>query len=91
VLAGFLLVAQLFVQLHAVGHLDDEAHNGQGEGPCLVCLLSADMEAGDIPSVASSDRHHAPTEQTAPTYLIVLGHSFRAFAVRAPPPISSVA
>ena len=90
-LAGLLLFAQFFTQLHALGHLEDSRQDAAGEATCLVCLLGAGLDAGAVQAGAGSCSQHQPAEPVACVYSFVSVYAFHAFAVRAPPLSSSIA
>lgn len=85
-LAWLLMFAQLFVQIHSLGHLDDQGGDGQDEDICQLCLLGSNLHAGGAvdtaPFIGTTHSVEAPVTRRIPPLPCQL---LFAFSVRAPP------
>jgi hypothetical protein len=91
VLVWLLLAAQLFSQLHAIGHLDDAAHDGHSEGVCLVCVLSSGLDSDSVVQLAWSDRRFESPQLAHVRCRNVTPKRLTTYQGRAPPLPSSIA
>ncbi|MGD8910266.1 MAG: hypothetical protein PVI92_13065 [Chromatiales bacterium] len=90
VFALLLTLAQLVAQLHGLEHLTDLGDGQHAGEVCALCILSAELHAGDTATITisyDSRRCSAPVENSYP---FVAAFPFIAFTGRAPPAFSTI-
>ena len=90
-LAWLVLAAQLFSQLHAIEHLEDDDHDEHSEEVCQLCILSAGLENGIVDTFTFSHAHSEVAQLAHVSRDIFIPKSVASYQSRAPPFLSSIA
>ena len=86
-IAAVLFIAQFFLQLHYLEHLEETDHEEHSGEICVVCILSSSLENGYFQSQNTVNLQSYKSQKPEYSYSYIASDYITPYLVRGPPTI----